>query len=98
MEQLRFQGLNACCRLAGDGPEYPELRQLAAEHPDWLEAVGHVQQPQQDLYPSLDALVAPSDFEGHPLVILEAMSRGVPCICSDVGGCAETIRHGREGS
>ena len=25
------------------------------------------------------------------------MSCGVPCICSDVGGAAETIRHGREG-
>ena len=42
-------------------------------------------------------LVLPSDFEGHPQVLLEAMSCGVPCICSDVGGCAETIWHGREG-
>jgi glycosyltransferase involved in cell wall biosynthesis len=25
------------------------------------------------------------------------MACGVPCICSDVGGCAETVRHGEDG-
>jgi len=95
--QLRGEGLNVCCRLAGDGPDYPALRQLAAQHPDWLQALGHVPQPQRDLYPSLDALVVPSDFEGHPLVILEALSCGVPCLCADVGGCAETVRDDQEG-
>jgi L-malate glycosyltransferase len=47
--------------------------------------------------PGLDLLVLPSEFEGHPEVILEAISCGVPCLCSDVGGCAETIRDDQEG-
>jgi hypothetical protein len=29
--------------------------------------------------------------------VLEVLSCGVPCICSDVGGCAETVRHDQEG-
>ncbi len=97
VEQLRNQGVHVCCRLAGNGPEYPALRQLAVKHSDWLEALGHVPQPQRELYPTLDALVLPSDFEGHPMVVLEALACGVPCICSDVGGCAETVRHDQEG-
>ena len=48
-------------------------------------------------FPSLDVLVLPSDFEGLPLVLPEAMSCGVPCICSNVGGCAEAVRDGQEG-
>jgi glycosyltransferase involved in cell wall biosynthesis len=95
--QLRREGLQVMCSVFGDGPDFPQLQQLAAQHSDWLEAPGHVIRPEQQALPSLDVLVVPSDFEGHPEVILEAMACGVPCICSDVGGCAETVRPEREG-
>jgi glycosyltransferase involved in cell wall biosynthesis len=97
VHRLREEGLNVACSIVGDGPGYPKLKSLALRHADWLDAPGHVQKPEENVFPSLDLLVLPSDFEGHPEVLLEAMACGVPCLCSDVGGCAETIRHGREG-
>jgi glycosyltransferase involved in cell wall biosynthesis len=97
VEQSRLLGLDAVCSIVGDGPDYPELRRLAMERAEWLVAPGHVENPQRQIFPALDLLVLPSDCEGHPEVVLEALACGVPCICSDVGGCAETVRDGREG-
>ena len=40
---------------------------------------------------NLDIYVHPSRSEGLPRTIIEAMSRALPCICSDVGGVSELI-------
>ncbi|MFN3191226.1 MAG: glycosyltransferase family 4 protein [Aureliella sp.] len=46
----------------------------------------------------LDALILPSLFgEGMPMVVLEALSAGVPVIATSVEGTPEVIRHGHEG-
>jgi glycosyltransferase involved in cell wall biosynthesis len=97
VQQVRRDGLDVVCSVAGDGPDSPKLQRLAAEYTPWLNAPGHVRSPEENFLPSLDALVLPSEFEGHPEVLLEALSCGVPCICSNVGGCAETVRHDQEG-
>jgi glycosyltransferase involved in cell wall biosynthesis len=97
VQQSRLLGLEVVCSIVGDGPEHAELRRLAVEHAPWLAAPGHVDDPQRQVFPALDLLVLPSDCEGHPKVVLEAMAAGVPCVCSDVGGCAETVRNGCEG-
>jgi glycosyltransferase involved in cell wall biosynthesis len=97
VEQLRGEGLPVVCSIVGAGRDLPALQRLAVERAEWLDAPGHVENPGEHLFPALDVLVLPSECEGHPQVILEALGSGVPCICSDVGGCAETIRHGREG-
>jgi len=45
----------------------------------------------QDFFPLLDIFMLPSFTEGLPLALLEAMSSGVACVASDVGGIGEVL-------
>ena len=40
-----------------------------------------------------DLLMLPSNYEGLPMVIIEAMSFGKPVVASDVGGVSEIVRN-----
>ncbi len=44
-----------------------------------------------------DVLVLPSNYEGLPMVILEAMAQGIPVVASNVGGVSEAVVHGKTG-
>ena len=45
-----------------------------------------------------DWMIVPSQWwENSPVVIMEAKRHGVPVICSDIGGMAEKVEHGRTG-
>lgn len=44
-----------------------------------------------------DLLMLPSNYEGLPMVIIEAMSFGKPVVASDVGGVSEIVRNGING-
>lgn len=44
-----------------------------------------------------DVIANPSDHEGLPLAILEAMSLGKPVVATAVGGVPSVIRHGENG-
>jgi glycosyltransferase involved in cell wall biosynthesis len=46
---------------------------------------------------AIDLFLLPSDWEGFPVSILEAMHAKVPVIASNVGGIPEMIRHGEDG-
>ena len=50
------------------------------------------------LMAEIDWVVVPSIWwENAPLVIEEAFAHGRPVICSNIGGMAEKVRHGRDG-
>ena len=44
-----------------------------------------------------DLLMLPSNYEGLPMVIIEAMSFGKPIVASDVGGVSEIVRNNING-
>jgi glycosyltransferase involved in cell wall biosynthesis len=50
-----------------------------------------------DRCPSSDILIAPSRSETGPLVVLEAMSRGMPIVATDVGEVTEMLPDARYG-
>ena len=89
---------------ASDSDAYAaELKTLAGEETDIL-FTGFVQgQLLEELYSNAYAYVLPSDMEGMPLSLLEAMSYGNCCLVSDipecagvVGDCGMTFRTGDE--
>lgn len=78
--------------LAGDGPTRPAVeaavRRMALG--DRVDLLG----PRRDvdvLLSAADVLVLPTDWEGLPISLLEAMSVGLPVVVSRVGGVVETL-------
>ncbi len=47
----------------------------------------------KDYLDLFDVILITSDWEGMPLIVWEAMAKGVPIVASDVGGIREIIEH-----
>ena len=61
-----------------------------------VQFAGHIDEV-RPFYELGDIFVLSSLREGLPLVLLEAMTYGLPCIATDVGGSAEVIMRGETG-
>ena len=83
--------------VAGTGPDEPDVRRWAAEHPDWFAYAGFVHNPQATILPRLDAFVLMAEREGLPMAIIEAMSVGLPVISTAVGGIPDAVTNGQTG-
>jgi glycosyltransferase involved in cell wall biosynthesis len=81
--------------IAGTGPEEEELkaRAVALGIEEQVRFLGHVSD-RLALYHAFDALLMTSNFEGTPMVLLEAMSCGLPVVASAVDGIAEVCTNG----
>jgi len=83
--------------LVGAGPHERILRRMAATlRLSNVEFCGHGDDIER-VWAQHHALVLASRFEGMPLVVVEAMLCGRPCIATDVGGNRELIRDGING-
>lgn len=85
--------------IIGDGPDRERLKNLAekleiSDHITWL---GWVSEPWTHVQ-AASVLVLTSKYEGFGLAMVEALSRGIPCISSDCpDGPADIIEHGKNG-
>jgi len=98
--ELQREGLPFELTLVGDGPDRARLEEAVRRHrlQDRVRFAGPLNQ--QEVLAELahaDAFVLPSLAEGIPVVLMEAMASGVPCISCPVNGIPELIDHGHSG-
>ncbi|RTI04092.1 glycosyltransferase family 1 protein [Thermus scotoductus] len=84
--------------LVGDGPLLPEVQALAkrlglAERVRFWGRRLDVDR----LLAEVQVFVLTSNWEGLPLVVLEAMRAGLPVVATDVGGVGEAVVEGKTG-
>ena len=83
-------------RVAGDGPDRPEVEAAAGDRGDGFQLLGTVSDVPA-LLRSAEMFVLPSRSEGVSLTILESMFAGVPVVATAVGGTPEVVDDGRTG-
>ncbi len=82
--------------LVGDGPQRKQLQHHFADMPVYMPGFLHREQL-ASAYASSDIFVMPSRSETLGLVILEAMSSGLPVVAARAGGIPELIEDGVSG-
>jgi glycosyltransferase involved in cell wall biosynthesis len=100
VHQLVDRGVDLGLTIVGQGPERSHLEQLVARlgianRVEFTGALNAVETRQRFERASVFALT--SFAEGIPVVLMEAMALGVPCVASRVTGVPELIDHGATG-
>jgi glycosyltransferase involved in cell wall biosynthesis len=86
--------------LAGDGPDRVALEDHARRTgvDGRVRFLGEVNQEQvRALFADVDVFVLPSFAEGIPVVLMEAMASGLPCVATRITGIPELIVEGESG-
>ena len=80
--------------IIGDGPELNQLQSIALKS-DYKENIifhGKLQRDDiNNIFLNSDIYVQASNYEGLPHSLLEAMSYGIPVLCTPVGECKELL-------
>jgi glycosyltransferase involved in cell wall biosynthesis len=97
----RVHAARPAARLTVLGPGVPEAEVLAAFPAEVRGAVRVLPRAPEDevmrAYRSHDVLVVSSVFEGFGMVLLEAMSQGLPPVSTPVGCAPQVVRDGETG-
>lgn len=90
--------LNVEGSVCGDGPLLDAMKQYAKTKgvAQFIRFRGFVQNMEPE-WASMDALIMPSDHEGLPMTLLEALLRKVPVVAHNAGGIPEVLDHGNSG-
>jgi len=98
--KLRQAGVDFRLTLVGDGPDRGRI-EAAVDALELRDLVGLTGALTSDgvlaALAQADVFVLPSFAEGIPVVLMEAMASGVPCVSTRVNGIPELIEHARSG-
>ena len=88
------RGLDATFTLVGEGPEESELKKICKqlridEYVYWVQWLP--QDELNDVYRAHDIFFFPSLRDSGGMVVLEALSNGLPVICFDLGGPGKIV-------
>ncbi len=103
---LDRRGIGFVCHFVGDGPDCGALAEQIARAGLSNRILLHGRRTREqiaDLLATVDVVVAPSvptksgKREGIPVVLMEAMSSGVPVVASRISGIPELVEHEQSG-
>ncbi len=100
MAKVRERGVEMELTVVGDGVDREMLEEQARELgiDGYVDFVGYQSQEEVRDYLNRSDIFAMSSFaEGVPVVLMEAMSMGLPVVAPLIAGIPELIEHGKDG-
>jgi glycosyltransferase involved in cell wall biosynthesis len=97
---LRKAGFPFHIFLVGEGNYLSSIKSYVnkGQYADCVTLLGQIAHEDLPYYYNMaDVVVLPSDMEGVPMVILEALACGTPVVASSVGGIPDIITEGKNG-
>ena len=84
--------------IIGDGADAEMLKELAIslQINDTIDWLGWIDSP-WEVVQKASLFLLTSDYEGMPLVLIEALSRGIPALATICGGAEEIVNPGENG-
>jgi len=99
----REEGLDVSCTLVGEWSD-PRLKQEMERFIDQHQLGPHIHftglikgDQKWDYFRKAAILVHPTDWDGQPLTILEAIGMGLAIISTPIGAIPDTVAHGQNG-